>query len=80
MKNVSYIELYDLFIEEVSKIDNLHQFCIDNQLEKQYTLIVKLKNRTVHKKFTIIITNVLEKLGYTVEGVHLFEVLPRLDK
>jgi hypothetical protein len=76
--DLSYNELLDFFISEISKIEDLKQFCLENQLEKQYDLILKLKNRSVHKKFTMIISSTLDKLGYSVKGVHLFEIHSKL--
>ena len=76
---ISYSELYTLFIKEVSKIENLKQFCLDNQLENQYPLIVKLMNRTTQKRFTAIIINVLEKMDYQIEMSHTFLVHKKSD-
>lgn len=71
---VSYSELHDIFIEKVSQIDNLKQFCTDNQLEKSYNLIVNIKNRTANKKYSALIKTVLNILGYEVEKIRSFDL------
>jgi len=69
---LTYSELEDLLVSELKKVKNLRDFCDDHNISNsQYIKLSQIKNKRNDKKYTDLITKMLELLGYKFDD-HIY--------
>ena len=71
---VTYEELLTVFRDEVSKIDNLKEFCRNNGFEKNYNLIVQINKGHAPRKYSVLIIKFLKSLNYAIEKQNVYSI------